>query len=94
MKLQGKIVHVEGIALKDDYDCNILRFKIEHIPIIHLPWDRRISTLNVELAGIWSTSQGIETVKQKVNNRSIWFRLYASDEVNNLLYSSIHLKRV
>jgi len=91
-RLQGKVLDIHPIVVTDmNKAYNIVQFQIEHIPICSVPW-RKCSSLNIEMAGVWATSQGIDTIKNLVTNKSVWIRLYGSSENSDIIYSSIHTK--
>lgn len=93
-KIQGKVLKIHPIPVGGTFDAyNFLQFQIEHIPICTL-FSHKPSALTVEMVGVWSTADGIEFIKNIVNNKEVWLKLYGTSQNADIIYSSIQTKWV
>lgn len=72
-----------------------IRISVEHTPILNARRYLKQSPapLHIELACIWCTSKGLEQLQELIKDQDIWFQIYGIQQDDNLLYSSILLKK-
>ncbi len=102
--LQGRVTNVQLespkisslMMINGGQAYSPIRISVEHTPILNARRYLKQSPapLHIELACIWCTSKGLEQLQELIKDQDIWFQIYGIQQDDNLLYSSILLKKV